>query len=171
MKIANGLLQSAMGALFLVSGCSVGEDPKLAQLRSTLMLKSEPANAISLTEAKNTLAEESDIVLVGKIGSGKLSPFDPAKAAFVLSEAPLKHEEDEGHDASDCPFCKRRAAEAPIAFVELRNETDKAITVGAEKLLGLKDGQTVVIEGRGVYSTEEDSLQIVANKIFVRPSK
>ncbi len=153
-------------------GCSRIEDPMIASHRQKMMLTSEPEQAVSLTEAKSMLSEESDIVLLGRVGSGQLDPFEKGNASFVLSEALADdHGNDDGHDASDCPFCKRRAAEAPIATIELHDEAGKPIAIGADKLLGLKKGQTVVVQGRGIYVTELDTLQVKAGKLFIRLPK
>ena len=154
---------------FLVFGCSPSEDPKVSTFRRNFIIASEPGKSVSLTEAKTMLTEEADIILFGRVGSGKLDPFEKGKASFVLSEAPAgDHENDNEHDASECPFCKRRAAEAPIASIEFLDESGKPIAISADKLLGLKIGQTVVIQGRGIYVPDLDTLQINASKLFVR---
>ena len=153
-------------------GCSPSQDPIMAQHRAKMILAIEPDKAVSLTEAKSILTEESDIVLLGRVGSGELDPFEKGTASFVLSEALADdHGNDDGHDASDCPFCKRRAAEAPIATIELHDEAGKPIAVGADKLLGLKKGQTVVVQGRGIYAADLDTLQVKAGKLFIRSPK
>ena len=153
-------------------GCSPTEDPMIAQHRHKIILANEPDQAVSLTQAKSMLTEESDIVLLGRVGSGQLDPFEKGSASFVLSEALADdHGDDDGHDASDCPFCKRRAAEAPIATVELQDDNGKPIAVSADKLLGLTKGQTVVVQGRGIYLADVDTLQIKAGKLFIRLPK
>jgi len=153
-------------------GCSPTEDPMIAQHRQKIILASEPDQAVSLTQAKSMLTEESDIVLLGRVGSGQLDPFEKGIASFVLSEALADdHGDNDGHDASDCPFCKRRAAEAPIATIELHDDNGKPIAVSADKLLGLTKGQTVVVQGRGIYLADVDTLQIKAGKLFIRLPK
>lgn len=153
-------------------GCSPIVDPMIASHRQKLILVSEPEKAVSLIEAKSILTKESEIVLLGRIGAGELDPFEKGTASFVLSEALADdHGNDDGHDASDCPFCKRRAAEVPIATIELHDEAGKPIAVGADKLLGLKKGQTVVVQGRGIYVADLDTIQVKASKLFIRSLK
>lgn len=155
----------------LTAGCSI-ENSKVAVLRSQFVVGNEPADAVTLTKAKSLLAEETDIVLVGMIGSGKLDPFEKGKAIFVLSEAPTgEHGDEDGHDSSECPFCKRRAAEAPIATIEFKDSSGNPLATSADKLFGLSKGQVVVVQGRGIYSTELDAIQLTANKLFVRKGK
>jgi hypothetical protein len=165
-KSRSGLLYSPVLILSLL-GCSGAEDFQVTDLRNQLLLQSEP-KGISLTQAKSLLETEAEVVLVGRIGSGKLDPFDKSKASFVLSEAPADHG-DKGHDASECPFCKRRAEEAPIANIEMIDKSGKPIALGAEKLLGVHAGQIVVVQGKGTYLADVDTLQISGSKIFIRP--
>ena len=89
---------SAFASLVLITGlfatsCVKSVDPKVLQLRNELTAKVEPKDSISLTDAKTVLAEEADVVLLGRVGSGDLDPFEKGKAMFVLSEAPEDHGE------------------------------------------------------------------------------
>jgi len=152
----------------LLGGCSKPIDREIVEFRKTLLLQSEPANAVSLTEAKIALVEESDVILVGRIGSGALSPFEKGIATFVLSEAPEDHGDGKNHDASECPFCRRKAEEAPLAQIEFQQESGKAIPVGADTLFDIKQGQVVVVQGRGQYDKDTDMLIIRGTSIFVR---
>jgi len=133
-----------------------------------LLLPNEPLNAISLTDAKKQLETEGQAVLVGRIGSGSLSPFEKGQGVFAISEAPASHGDEPSHNASECPFCKRRAEDAPIATIELCDREGAIVPFGADKLLGLESGQTIVVQGRGLYDLETDTIKIKSNGVFVR---
>jgi len=152
----------------LLSGCSKPIDREIVEFREKLLLQLEPANAVSLTEAKTTLVEEGHVVLVGRIGSGALSPFEKGIATLILSEAPEDHGDGKNHDASECPFCRRKAEEAPLAQIEFQQESGKAIPVGADTLFDIKQGQVVVVLGRGHYDKDTDTLMIRGTSLFVR---
>jgi len=165
---------SALASLVLITGlfatsCVKSIDPKVLQLRNELTAKVEPKDSISLTDAKTVLAEEADVVLLGRVGSGDLDPFEKGKAMFVLSEAPEDHGDGKGHDASECPFCKRKADEAPLAQIEFKDPSGTPIAYGANELFGLRKGQIVVVQGRGRYEKDTDTLVIQGTGIFVRP--
>ncbi len=151
------------------NGCGKTIDPKVLQLRNALTAKVEPKDSISLTDAKTILAEEADVVLLGRVGSGDLDPFEKGKAMFVLSEAPEDHGDGKGHDGSECPFCKRKADEAPLAQIEFKDPSGTPIAYAANELFGLRKGQIVVVQGRGRYEKDTDTLVIQGKGIFVRP--
>jgi len=152
----------------LLGGCSTPIDREIVEFRKKLLLQSEPANIVSLTEAKTALVEEGDVVLVGRIGSGALSAFEKGMATFVLSEAPEDHGGDKNHVASECPFCRRKAEEAPLAQVAFQEENGKTIPVGADTLFDIEQGQIVVVQGRGHYDKDTDTLMIRGTSLFVR---
>jgi hypothetical protein len=152
-----------------IGGCGKSIDPQIAVLRSKILVAQEPSSAITLTEAKDLLTEENDVVLIGKIGSGALDPFEKGKAIFVLSEAPEDHGKDASHDASECPFCRRKAELAPIAQIEFQNPSGATLPFSVPELLGLKNGQIVVVHGKGKYDKESDMLLIQADQLFVKP--
>lgn len=165
---------SAVASFVLITGlfthgCGKTIDPKVLQLRNALTAKVEPKDSISLTDAKTVLAEEADVVLLGRVGSGDLDPFEKGKAMFVLSEAPEDHGDGKGHDGSECPFCKRKADEAPLAQIEFKDSSGAPITFAANELFGLRKGQIVVVQGRGRYEKDTDTLLIQGTGIFVRP--
>ena len=165
---AKFLTITVLFSTLLLNSCSEPVDREIATFRKKLLLQSEPANAVSLTEAKTALAEENAVVLVGRIDPGALSPFEKGKATFVLSEAPDDHGDGKDHDASACPFCRRKSEEAPLAQIDFQDENGKLIPVGADRLLNLKKGQVVVVQGRGHYDKDTDTLIVRGETLFVR---
>ncbi|MEQ1827973.1 MAG: hypothetical protein ABL921_18580 [Pirellula sp.] len=151
-----------------IVSCTKSVDPKLLELRKKIMLAEMPEKPITLTEAKELLAQENNLVLIGKIGTGKLDPFEKGKAVFVLSEAPDDHGDSADHDANECPFCRRRIAEAPLAQVEIQDSEGTTLPFGIPDLLGLKQGQIVVVQGRGHYAQDSDMLFIKGTAVFAK---
>jgi hypothetical protein len=170
-RIASSIAASVFvcGIAISISGCSKPIDPKILELRSKFLITQELKSPITLTEAKVALADENHVSLVGKVGSGALDPFEKEKARFVLSEAPEDHGKDGSHDASECPFCRRRAEEAPLAQIEFQDPEGMTLPYGAETLFGMKKGQIVIVEGTGKYDQETDTLLIRGEKLFIKP--
>lgn len=166
----------ALGAAACTLGAAVAVDTDPAALRGRLVLAEEPAGAISLADAKTKLTTEPQpVVVAGRIGAKGIDPFLAGKASFSLLEIPADgHGADPGHKADDCPFCKKRAANSPIAAVRFLDADGKEIPIDARELFGVKAGQDVVIRGTGVYDPKlpVQILQITADGIHVRkPAK
>jgi hypothetical protein len=156
----------------LFFGCDKPLSPEVAAWRKEFLCATKPSDPLSLTDAKGKLQQESDITVVGKVGSGKLDPFVKGRAQFVLSEAPASgHGDEKDHDATECIYCRRRLADAPLAVVELHDATGKVIPLAANETLGISDGQRLVIQGRGKYDPELNSIAIVAKQVFVEIRK
>jgi hypothetical protein len=144
-------------------------------VRESLVLPAEPAGAVSLAAARGTLGlEPKPVVVAGRIGGKGMEPFLEGKASFSLLEIPEDdHAEKPGHNADDCPFCKKRQANATMAAVQFLGPDGKAIPVDARKLFGVEKGQDVVIRGTGVFDAKlgVPIIQVTADAIFVRPRK
>ncbi len=158
--------------VLLLVGCT-GEslDPATMSLRDKFMLTTQPAEPLSLTAvaeqltASPTPAEPQEVIAIGRIYAGELEPWEAGKASFVLSELPAEGH-GEGHDADNCPFCKRRAERAPTAVVRFLDDQHQTLAVDARKLLGVEKGQTVVVQGT-VTLGELNSLHLIAERVFV----
>lgn len=142
-------------------------------VRQSLVLPAEPAGAVSLADARGTLGlEPKPVVVVGRIGGKGMEPFLDGKASFSLLELPADdHAEKPGHNADDCPFCKKRQANATMAAVQFLGADGKPIPVDARKLFGVDKGTDVVIRGTGVFNAKlgVPIIQVTADGIFVRP--
>lgn len=143
--------------------------------RQSFMLPAEPAGAVSLAEARGNLGlEPKPLVVAGRIGGKGIEPFLEGKASFSLLEIPADdHAAKPGHNADDCPFCKKRQANATMAAVQFLGADGKPIPVDARKLFGVEKGQDVVIRGTGVFDAKlgVPIIQVTADGIFVRPRK
>ena len=165
-----------MAVVVTAGAADVRADVDPAEIRGRLVLADEPAGALSLAAAKAVLSTEpKPVVIVGRIGAKGIDPFLADKASFSLLEIPADdHAAQPGHKPDDCPFCKKRAANAPIAAVRFLGADGSEIPVDARKLFGVAAGQDVVIRGTGVYdpALPVQILQITADGIHVRtPAK
>lgn len=106
------------------------------------------------------------ITVRGRIGVGDLPPFDPTEASFLMSEFIDDKNASEGHDASTCPFCKRRAEKAPKANVVFE-QGGSVIKVPASKLFQLAKGDVVQVTGSAKYDEKRNMLRVVAERIHI----
>jgi hypothetical protein len=144
-----------------------------AAVRRELILAAEPAGVVSLAEARGRLGlEPRPIVVAGRIEGKGIDPFLDGKASFSLVEIPADdHAKKPGHDAANCPFCKKRQANATLAAVQFAGADGKPLPLDARKLFGVERGQDVVIRGMGVFDAKlgVPIIQVTADGIFVRP--
>jgi hypothetical protein len=152
-------------------GLTLEIDP--AAVRGQLLLPQEPAGAVTPTAAKEKLTKEPQpIVLAGRIGARGMEPFLDNKASFVLVEIPADdHAKKPGHNADDCPFCKKKQAGTPMTAVQFLGADGKVLPVDSRKLFGIQKGSDVVVSGKAVFDPKLaiPIIQLTADGIFVRP--
>jgi hypothetical protein len=151
-------LAVTVAALPAAPGLALEIDP--AAVRGQLVLPQEPAGAIAPTAAKE------------KLGARGMEPFLDNKASFVLVEIPADdHAKKPGHNADDCPFCKKKQANVPMTAVQFLGADGKVIPVDSRKLFGIQKGSDVVVTGKAVFDPKLaiPIIQLTADGIFVRP--
>jgi len=167
-----GMLIGLMLAGALVTTGHAFADIDAAAIREEFLLAEEPAGAVSLAEARKGLGlEPKPVVVAGRIEGKGMEPFLEGKASFSLLEIPDDdHAKRPGHNADDCPFCKKRRANATMAAVQFLAADGKPIPVDARKLFGVAKGQDVVVTGTGVFDPKLGIpvIQVTADSIFVR---
>ena len=169
--VATGLLGIAVAALVPATPCR-GLDVDPNAVRGQLLLPAEPAGAVTPTAAKQKLTNAPQpVVLAGRVGARGMDPFLENKASFVLLEIPADdHAKKPGHDNDNCPFCKKRQANAPMTAVQFLGADGKVIPIDARKLFGIQKGSDVVIQGQGVFDAKLaiPVIQLTADRIYVR---
>lgn len=176
MMVSGSVVAATMSCL-----PSVHAQTDAASLRTRLVMADEPVDPLTPTAAKETLLSKDApkgpqaIVIAGRIGAKGMEPFLENKASFVLQEIPADdHAGKAGHDADNCPFCKKRSANAPMVAVQFVGEDGKVLPLDARKLFGIKKGQDVVVRGSGVFDPKLaiPVIQLTAEAIHVRkPAK
>lgn len=147
-----------------------------AGVRKQVMLAAEPPGAISPSAAKQSLVAAAanvpqPIVVAGRLGARGMEPFLDGKASFVLMEIPADdHAAKPGHDADNCPFCKKKQANTPMVAVQFLGADGKVIPIDSRKLFGIAKGSDVVVKGTAVFDPNLalPIIQLTADGIFVR---
>ena len=163
------------GVAATIGAVQVRADVDAAAVGGTLLLVEEPAGAVTLTAAKAKLTPTPQpIVVAGRIGGRGTEPFGKNEATFSMLEIPADdHAAKPGHKPDDCPFCKKRNANSPIAAVSFVGADGKVIPVDAQKLFGVADGQDVVVRGTGFFDPKLGIpvIQITGDGLYVRKAK
>lgn len=169
------LFALAAACLAFTVGCEPSADGTASkEADPSVILSDAPTDALSLTEVKEKFADEeseppNEITLVGKIDAGEFDAFEPNSATFMLSELPDEdHTGGDPEHADNCPFCKRRLANAPKAIVELVDESGAVRATRADKLAGLSTGDVITVSGKVNYDEDVNLITIQTQRIHVR---
>lgn len=139
------------------------------RLESDPQSKESPIGAESATPILNETAKLSSrpLVLVGKIDAGDFPAFEKDRATFMLSELPAEgHGGDDPDHEDNCPFCKRRAANAPKAIVNLVNDNGETIPTDARELLGVRQGDSIIVVGEATFDPTVKMLTIQSEGVY-----
>jgi len=167
----------AAAALLTALGTPAQAQGDAAAIKARLVMPQEPVDPLTPTAAKETLSAKDapkgaqPLVIAGRIGAKGMEPFLENKASFVLQEIPADdHAGKAGHDADNCPFCKKRSANAPMVAVQFLGADGKVIPLDARKLFGIQKGQEVVVSGQAVFDPKLaiPVIQLTADAIHVR---
>ncbi|TWU33791.1 hypothetical protein [Novipirellula artificiosorum] len=159
----------ASACLTFLSGCDQESRPDEGAVDSRYVLASEPADAKTPTELKDTLVDAADVVVAGRIDAGDLEPFEEGKATFVLTQlADEEHAQGDPDHANKCPFCKRELLNAPKVVVEFRDDDGIVIAQDARQMLGIRKGDAVVVVGTADYQEPINMIQVNATGVFRR---
>jgi hypothetical protein len=155
-------------SLTMFAGCS-GEDPQLLTLRKQLLLDAEPTDVSTIEDAKSQIATDRAVTFAGRVDLTGQAVAAKASTSFMVSEiTDSDHDHGAGNDASDCPFCKHKAAKTPKAAVQFVDQAGKALPYDPAKLFGIQSGDVVVVRGQGEIIEELNLLNVTADGIFVR---
>jgi hypothetical protein len=151
----------------ILTGCAT-EDPQMVSLRQKLVLPSEPPEATSIAAARAHAETQGSVVLAGQVAADAQEAFIPGKATFLVTEILADLDHGPNHDADNCPFCKRRAAEAPRAAIEFADKDGMPLRCDARKLFNIEPGDQVVIRGHGEWISDLNLFRVSADGIYVR---
>ena len=124
------------------------------------------APVADLPAAAAPLVAGDEVWVVGRIFAGDFEPWENGQASFLISELPEQGHGAE-HDADNCPFCKRKAAQAPKAMVRFSDDAGRTLAIDARKLFDLKTQDVVVVRGTATVA-ELNTLIIDATSLHVR---
>jgi hypothetical protein len=156
--------------LAIIAGCGGPQDAELLVYRQRFLLESRPTEARSPAEARDTLQDSQQVVLLGRARFPEAAGDSADRAMFVLTEL-SDHDQQGGHDAANCPFCKRRTAKAVKAAVQFVDEAGEVLPFSVERLFEFSDGDVVVVRGRGEWNEPLNLVSVTADGVFVeRPA-
>jgi hypothetical protein len=160
----------------LAAGCNKagapgapGDEAKAVEGKGKYLLEKEPAGARTVKEARQEVKDGAEVVLVGHIGGDK-KPWVEGRATFwVVGPSVKPCPPEEGCPTPwDCCCTPKEELLKVMATVKVVDDTGEAVRTDARKLLGLKEGQTVVVRGRAKRDAK-GNLTVLADGLFVRP--
>ncbi len=173
MNVSRRILIVGVALAAALCGVAARAEIDVAAVRGQLLLPQEPAGAVTLAVAKQKLTTTPQpIVVAGRIGGKGMEAFIKDKASFSMLEIPADdHAKKPGHKPDDCPFCKKRQANSPIAAVQFVGTDGKELQVDARTLFGIDEGQDVVIRGTAIFDPKLGIpvIQLTADGIHIRP--
>ncbi len=167
----------------LLAGCSRSAIRNAGQadgLAAAFLLKEEPSGARNVLDIRAELEGREKrggaipVVLVARIGGVEGATWDPNRAAFTVQDVPAagpaESDPPAQHDADNCPFCraKKKQQLASTALVQVVDAQGQVPAVDARKLLGLEEGQTIVVRGEAQIDGL-GNLAVRATGVYVRP--
>lgn len=178
----HGMLPIAISVILLV-GCRPAPPGSGAGTRDAVihLLEEEPPGARGVLEIKEDLASRdtpdqwTSVVLVARIGGVEDQTWDPNRAAFVAIDLSSVEEVSQHaateHNSDQCPFCraKKKKLLESTALVEIVDANGEVPSVDARTLLGLEQGQDIVVRGEARIDSL-GSLAVRAAGIYLRPS-
>ena len=175
MQLSRRILIVGVAMAAATHGLAARAEIDVAAVRGQLLLAQEPAGAVTLAAAKQKLTTTPQaIVVAGRIGGKGMDAFIKDKASFSMLEIPADdHAKKPGHKPDDCPFCKKRQANSPIAAVQFVGADGKELPIDARTLFGIKEGQDVVIRGTAIFDPKLGIpvIQLTADGIHIRPGQ
>ena len=142
------------------------------------LLQEEPAKARGIVELRGAMEESgnpAEVVLLGRVGGLGQPTWDPERAAFMVADLSLvkeepEHDETPKHDADACPFCraKKKQELAGLAMIQVVDENGETPATDARQLLGLEEGQTIVVRGNAQIDGL-GTLVVRTSGIYIKP--
>jgi hypothetical protein len=139
--------------------------PTTSAVDARFILAAEPAQAIGVVDFKEQASSGETFSVVGRIGGG-VEPWIEGRSAFLLVDtgAPLPCADDEC--GPECQHCAQEIAESTtvVKFVDAHGKT---LPVDARELLGVKEEETVVVQGIAKRD-EAGNVALMASGIYIK---
>lgn len=151
-------------AAIAIAGCSKSDSP-VAVVDPRYLLPSEPVKPISVLDFKGSAKAGETVSVTGRVGGG-IKPWIEGRAAFLLVDNAAPWPSPDDKCGPDCPHCAAELA-ASTTVVKFLDDQGKTIAIDARQLLGLKEEETVVVNG--VAKRDDDgNVALMASGIFIK---
>ena len=120
-------------------------------------------------EVRATAKDGEDVIIVGHIG-GDAKPWVEGRAAFWIVDPSVKPcPPNEGCPSPwDCCCVPKEELVKVVATVKIVDGQGQTVAVDARKLLGVRESQTVVVQGKAKRD-DQGNLTVLTDHLFVRP--
>jgi hypothetical protein len=162
--LAAGLLLCA--AALAILGCGSRTSDSRA---NELLFAQAPAGAVDVLTLRSDAQDKQDVIVVGRVG-GRKDPWVKGMAAFPIVDRTLRPCNEIPGDACPTPWdycCESNLPDATV-LVRLVDESGSTIKKDPRELLGLKELQTVVVQGK-VKRDKEGNVTIIASRLHIQP--
>lgn len=132
-------------------------------------LPAEPTGAQEVIAVRANATDGDPVVVVGRIG-GDVNPWVNGRAAFSLVDNSIRACSDIPGDACPTPWdycCETDKLKTGKILVKFVDDGGQLIASDARELLGVRELDTVVIEGK-VQKSEDGNAVLLANGVYVK---
>jgi hypothetical protein len=129
------------------------------------VLAAEPAGAKGVIEVRKASKDGDEVVIVGRIG-GSEKPFVEGRASFTIIDLVYQPCLEDGCGNPWCEIDSKELKQA-TTLVKFVDEQGRTLPHDAEKALGLKALQTVVVRGQAKRGGR-DNLTVLATGVHVK---
>ena len=143
----------------------------IAAADSSMLLEKEPTGAVDVLALRKDAKDKQSVVVVGRIG-GRVNPWVKGTAVFPIVDRSLKPCNEIEGDTCKTPWDYCCEADLPKATVLVMfvDENGKVIKKDPRELFGVKELQTVVVQGAAKRDAK-GNVTVLASKLFVRDDK
>ena len=131
------------------------------------LLEKAPTRAAEVAATRKDAKDGQEVVVVGRVG-GRKSPWVKNAAAFSIVDRSLKACSERPGDTCPTPwdFCCEADLPKSTLLVLVQDADGKLIKKDARELLGLKELDTVFVQGKAKRD-KTGNVTLVADKFFV----
>jgi hypothetical protein len=149
------------------------DSPTTGTSLESIIVKSAPAGAQSITEVRKSVEMGKEVTLTGKV-MGRKDPFVEGRALLILGDPAIITSCDlRPADACPTPWdvcCDDNdAIKAATATIQVVDQDGKPIKQGLKGVSGIKELSKLVVKGTVAEGSNADNLLINATAIFVKP--
>jgi hypothetical protein len=161
--------------LAVLVGCASEEQTENAENTGpdpAYLAASEPAGAIGVGEARTSVKDEENVVLVGRIG-GSSKPFVEGLAAFTIVDPKVPHCPDDEGCPTPWDYCCVPPEEKSkvMATIQVSDDQGKPLKTSLTTGDRLKANQIVTLEGKVGPRVDDQVLVIHVTSIHVEDAK